>query len=173
MTDSTPQLAAIYAIAENGAIGKGNTIPWRLPADLRHFKKLTTGHPIIMGRKTFESLGRPLPKRRNILITRNPDYRVEGVEVVHSLEEAVALCEGAEQAFLIGGAQIYQEAFEKGLVDRIYETLVHAEVEGDTFLQRPGEAEWEVLQVESHQADEKNEYAYTYVVRGKRGGVGS
>ena len=158
-----PQIAAIFAISENGAIGKNNQIPWRLPADLKHFKQLTIGKPIIMGRKTWESLGRPLPKRRNIVVTRNKAYQAVGAEVVNSLEEAMALCADDPAVFIIGGAAIYEETITKGWVTRIHKTLVHAEVEGDTFLDLSLE-EWTIQKVEAHQADEKNEYAYTFLV---------
>lgn len=158
-----PLIAAIFAISENGVIGKENGIPWRLPADLRHFKRLTLGKPIIMGRKTWESLGRPLPKRQNIVVTRNLDFQAEGAEVVHSLEAAFALCAEAPEVFIIGGAAIYHETILGGTVTRIYKTLVHAEIDGDTFLDLPLD-DWKIQEVDAHQADEKNEFAYTFLV---------
>ena len=157
-----PRVAAIFAISENHVIGSDNDIPWRLSNDLKHFKKLTTGKPIIMGRKTWESLGRPLPRRRNIVITRNTSFEAHGAEVVHSLQEALDLCADEPEVFIVGGAAIYREAILNGHVSVIYKTLVHAEVDGDTFLHLPEDG-WEVTQVESHQADEKNEYAYTFL----------
>jgi dihydrofolate reductase len=156
------EINIIYAISENGVIGKDNGIPWRLSNDLKRYKSLTINKPIIMGRKTFESIGRPLPKRRNIVITRNQAYQAEGIEVVHSLKEALDLCANDPQVWIVGGAGIYQEAIQQGIVDHIYETLVHAEVEGDTFMNEPDEAIWELFEIDAQQADEKNEFAYTY-----------
>ena len=153
---------AIYAISENHVIGRDNEIPWKLSSDLKRYKRLTMGHPIIMGRKTFESIGKPLPGRRNIVITRNPAFIHAGIEIAHSLENALQLTKEAEQVFLVGGAGIFLEGVQQGLVTRIYETLVHADVEGDVIFELPDEPEWEIQDVESHQADEKNEYAYTY-----------
>ena len=115
-----------------------------------------------MGRKTFDSLGKPLPNRRHIVITHNQDWRAEGVEVVHSLVDAIALASVDEQAFIIGGATIYQQAIESGIADHVYETLVHAEVDGDTFLPFDTKHDWELESVEACQADEKNEFAYTF-----------
>lgn len=153
---------AIYAISENHVIGRDNDIPWKLSNDLKRYKRLTIGHPIIMGRKTFESIGRPLPGRRNIIITRNPEFAHDGIEIAHSLDQALQLTKEAEQVFLVGGAGIFMEGVQQGLVTRIYETLVHADVEGDVTFELPDESDWEIHDVESHQADEKNEYAYTY-----------
>ncbi len=155
-------LSLIFARSENNVIGLNNDLPWRLSGDLKWFKQLTTGHTIIMGRKTFMSIGKPLPKRRHIVITRNPAWNADGVEVVHSLEEALKAVAQEEQAFIIGGATIYQQALEADLADRVYETLVHADVDGDTFLAfEPGDA-WALVSVNAQQADEKNEYAYTF-----------
>lgn len=159
---SQPLIVAIYAVSENGVIGKDNDLPWHLPNDLKHFKRLTKGKPILMGRKSFESLGKPLPHRRNIVITRNPDWQAAGVEVVHSLEEAIASCQGVPEICITGGAGIYRESIEKGFVSRIYETLVHAEVEGDTFFQLPYPEQWTITEVDAHQADDRHEFAYTF-----------
>lgn len=158
-----PIIALIYAASENDVIGKDNDIPWRLSADLKRFKQLTTGYPIIMGRKTFNSLGRPLPKRRNLVITRNTSLQQAGVEIYYSLEEALAACQKEEKAFIIGGAGLFAESIAKDLVQRIYFTRVHAEIEGDVFFPFPDEKNWEIVEVESNQADDKNEYAYTYI----------
>ncbi|MBO4371715.1 MAG: dihydrofolate reductase, partial [Bacteroidales bacterium] len=130
----TPQsnLSLIVAVAENGAIGKNNDLLWHISADLKHFKALTTGHCIIMGRKTYESFPkRPLPNRRNVVITNNMDYCEEGCEVVHSVEEAIALCKDDEQSFVIGGATVYRKFVP--LVNNIYLTTVFATFEADTF----------------------------------------
>jgi len=119
----------IVAHSINRVIGIDNKLPWHLPNELRHFKQTTTGHTVIMGRKTFESIGKPLPDRRNIVITRNAAYTAEGVEIVHSLEEARKLSESAQERFIIGGAQIYEEALN--IADRLYVTLIYDNFEGD------------------------------------------
>ncbi|MEZ4827067.1 MAG: dihydrofolate reductase [Bacteroidia bacterium] len=157
-----PAISAIYAISENSVIGKENSIPWRLSADLKRYKQLTMGKPIVMGRKTYESIGKPLPGRRNIVISRNRDFAAEGIETADSLEAAIELCGDVPEIFIVGGTALFLEGVEKGYISRIYETFVHADVEGDTFFHLPQEESWEITDVESHQADEKNEFAYTY-----------
>jgi dihydrofolate reductase len=131
MTPHKPRVSVIAALARNGVIGIDNRLPWRLPEDLAHFKALTLGHPILMGRKTFESLGRPLPGRTNVVITRNPDYRPDGCLVAASIPAAVALCGGAEEVFFIGGAELYAQAIP--LADRLYLTEVDVEAKGDAW----------------------------------------
>ena len=126
-----PRISVIAALAKNRVIGIENRLPWRLPEDLAHFKALTLGHPILMGRKTFESLGRPLPGRTNIVITRNPDYGSEGCLVAGSIPAALALCETAEEVFIIGGAELYAQSIP--LADRLYLTEVDIEVKGDAW----------------------------------------
>ena len=129
------EVAIIAAVADNGVIGRGNALPWKIPEDLRHFKGITMGKPVIMGRRTWDSIGRPLPGRTNIVVTRNPSFAAAGVEVVASLEQALALAgriaaaQGAAEAVVIGGAQIYRAAIPRA--DRLYITEVHASVEGD------------------------------------------
>ena len=162
-------ISAIFAISENGVIGKDNGIPWKMPADIRRFKRITKGHSVIMGRYTYESVGRPLKNRRNIIVSRKKGFAPEGCEVVSSLSEAIALCEGEKEVFLVGGSGIYHEGFEKGFTNKIYKTIVHADIEGDVFLNLPDESQWKITEVESHQADEKNEYAYTYIDQVKIG----
>ncbi|MEM6764086.1 MAG: dihydrofolate reductase [Bacteroidota bacterium] len=157
-------ISAIYAISENQVLGKNNDIPWRLSDDLKMFKRTTLGKPIIMGRKTFESLGKPLPKRRNIVVSRSMPQEVEGYEVYRSLDEAITACSEPE-IFIIGGAQLFQEAFDKGYIHRVYETLVHAEVEGDVFFSLPDAGMWTTTKVDSFQANEKNEFAFTLRVK--------
>jgi dihydrofolate reductase len=122
-------ISIIAAMAENRTIGKGNKLPWHLPADLKRFRALTLGHPLIMGRKTHESMGRPLPGRKNIVITRQKDYRAEGCVVVHDLPSAFAACEGADEAFVLGGEKLFQDIIP--IADRIYLTIVKAKIEGD------------------------------------------
>lgn len=124
-------------------IGKDNDLPWNIPEDLKHFKETTKGHPIIMGRKTFESIGRPLPKRTNIIVTRNIEYGQDGAIVVHSLEEAIEEAkQHDDQLFIIGGASIYKEALEKDLVDQLIITEVVMDVEGDTFFPELDDSNW-------------------------------
>lgn len=155
-------ISAIYAVSENHVIGKEGDLPWHLPGDLKFFKQTTLGKPIIMGRATYESIGRPLPKRRNLVLTRRSDYEAAGIEVFASLEAALSACANDPEVVIIGGAQLYKEAFAKGLVGRLYQTLVHADVEGDTLFQLPNPGQWTITWVEAQQADEKNEYAYTF-----------
>ena len=156
-------ITAIYAVSENGVIGIDNDLPWHLPQDLKHFKQLTLGKPILMGRKSFESLGKALPRRRNIVITRNLEFTAPGIEIAHSLEAAIALCAGEPEICITGGAGIYRESIEKGYVSRIYETLVHAEVEGDTHFALADRDTWNITEVDARQADERHEYAYTFL----------
>lgn len=150
----------VVAISANNAIGKNNQLLWHLPADLKHFKAITTGHPIIMGRKTFDSIGRPLPNRRNIVITRNSDLKIEGVEIVNSIADALSLCEKENEVFIIGGAEIYKHAL--AFTDRIYLTTVHQVYEADAFFPEINEKEWKTIHQEYHPADEKNSVAYTF-----------
>lgn len=126
-----PELVVIAALARNGVIGRDNALPWRLPEDLRHFKETTLGHPILMGRKTWESLGRPLPGRRNIVISRDAAYRAEGAEVATGIDDAIARCAGAARVFLIGGAELYRQALPHA--DRLLLTEIDAEFAGDAF----------------------------------------
>lgn len=154
-------LQLVVAIDENGGIGKNNQLLWHLPADLKHFKEITTGYPIIMGRKTFESIGKPLPNRRNIVVSRQSNLYIEGVEVVHSLSQATDLLHANEQAFIIGGAEIFQQSMP--LVNTIHLTVVHQVFEADTFFERPNPSDWMELSHETHPADEKNGYSYSFI----------
>lgn len=130
---SSPEICIIAALSENRAIGKDNKLLWRIPEDLRHFKELTTGHPVIMGRKTFESIGRPLPGRINIIVTRDQSFEAAGCVVCHSIEAAIETAKDQKQdkVFIIGGEQVYEETV--GLADKLYLTLVEGEFEGDAF----------------------------------------
>ncbi|MEL6592196.1 MAG: dihydrofolate reductase [Bacteroidota bacterium] len=158
----SPKIIAIYAVSENGVIGKDNDLPWSLPDDMRHFMRSTKGKTVVMGRKSFESIDcKPLPKRRNIIITRQQDYVAPGAEVVHSLEEAIELAKADGEIWITGGAGVYEESIEKGYVDIIYETLVHAEVDGDVQFRFPNREKWEITDVDARQADDKNEFAFT------------
>lgn len=161
-------LAVIVAAAENGTIGRNNALPWHLPEDLRYFKRVTMGKPIVMGRKTYESIGRPLPGRTNIVITRSPDWNAEGVKVVHSLDAAlslaedIALIDGASELMVIGGAEIYATALPAA--DRLYLTQVEAEVPGDAFLPAVDWSGWREVSRERHAASESNPFDYSFVV---------
>ncbi len=155
-------ISIIAALAENRVIGVNNTLPWRLPNDLKHFRRLTTGHAIIMGRRNHESIGKPLPERTNIVITRNHDYRAPGCLVAHSLDEALKMADDDAEVFVIGGAEIYRAALARA--DRLYLTRVHAEVQGDTFFPEFDRNEWRESACERHAADERHAYAYSFVV---------
>lgn len=155
-----PLISAIVAVAENNAIGKDNQLLWHLPNDLRFFKRTTTGHTIIMGRKTYESVGKPLPNRRNIIITRQAGYTVEGAEVVHSLAAALESCAGEEEVFVVGGAEIYRQALS--VVRRIYLTRVHVSLPGDSFFPELDERDWRLVSEDHHAADDRHAYDYTF-----------
>jgi dihydrofolate reductase len=161
-------LAVIVAAAENGVIGADNKLPWHLPEDLRYFKRITMGKPIVMGRKTFESIGRPLPGRTNIVISRNPGFSAEGIRVVASLEDALALAaevaaaEGAQEVMVIGGAQVYQRALEQA--QRLYLTRVHATVEGNAYLPELVWENWVERSRERHPASAENPYDYSFII---------
>lgn len=161
-------VSALVAAARNGVIGRDNQLPWRLPNDLKFFKRMTLGKPIIMGRKTHESIGRALPGRRNLVITRNPEYRSEGGEVFGSLVDALKACMEEVEVCIIGGASIYNQAFELDLVDKLYLTRVEADVEGDTFFTVPTGIEWAETDREAHPADKKHAYPYTFITLEKR-----
>lgn len=155
-------VSAIVATAKNNVIGKDNQIPWYLPADLAYFKRTTLGHHIIMGRNSFHSIGRPLPKRTNIVVTRDPFFQADGVLVAHSVEEALGMAydNGETEVFIIGGGAIYRET--QDLWDKIYLTEVALEVEGDVFFPETDPAEWRETWREHHEPDAKNEWAYTF-----------
>jgi len=153
-------VSAVVAIAENNAIGKDNQLLWHLPADLKHFKQITSGHTIIMGRKTYDSIGKPLPNRRNIVITRTAGLQIPGVEVTGNVEEALALCANEAEVFIIGGAEIYKTTL--AVTDRIYLTRVHENYEADAFFPEIDFNAWEETSVEKHLPDEKNRVAYTF-----------
>ena len=155
-------LSCIVAVSENGVIGRKNDLPWKLSADLRRFKQLTTGHAIIMGRKTFDSIGRPLPNRTSIVMTRDRSYASPGVVVVHSFDQAVAACEDQQEAFVIGGETVFREALPQA--QRLYLTRVHKKVEGDAYFPEADLAGWKLLQQERHAEDDKNDCPFTFCV---------
>ena len=150
----------VVAIAENYAIGKHNQLLWHMPADLRHFKQITSGHTVIMGRKTYDSVGKPLPNRRNIIITRQ-DIIIPGCEVVKSVDAALELCKGEEEVFIVGGAEIYKLAMNK--TDRIYLTIIHHSFDADSFFPEIDYMEWKETAREDHRPDEKHKYAYSFI----------
>lgn len=153
---STNQLSAVVAVARNGTIGRGNTLPWRLRSDLQRFKRLTMGHSLVMGRKTYESIGRTLPGRQTIVLTRQKDKIFEGVRIAKSLEEAIALVANDSIAFIVGGAEIYRVAMP--LVTNLYLTRVLAEIEGDAIFGPWDESEFECIERSFIPADASNEW---------------
>lgn len=156
------KISCIVAIAQDNVIGKDNDIPWYLPADLQYFKKTTLNHPIIMGRNCYSSIGRPLPKRTNIIITRDPYFISSNCVVCHSIEQGLeaAYNEGAQEAFIIGGGMIYDQT--KDLWDKLYLTEVDLKTEGDVFFPEINMDDWKLMKEEKHVSDEKNEYNYTF-----------
>ena len=156
----------IVAVAENGVIGDQNRLLWHISEDLRRFKELTTGHPVIMGRKTFESIGRPLPNRTNVVITRQEGLVLAGCTVVHSLSEALALFAEEEEVFVIGGAQIYAEALP--LADRLYLTRVGCAYEGDTRFPAWDPSAWELLEREEYARGEAYPWPFTFEIYERR-----
>jgi len=161
-------LSLLVAADENNVIGKDNQLPWHLPSDLRYFRNQTWGMPILMGRKTFESIGKPLPGRKSIVITRNQQWKHEGVTVVHSLEEAMEAARSfdVKEIFVIGGAAIFSSAFPAA--NRIYLTRIHHRFDGDVVFPEVSAAAWNLVQSRFCAADEKNPYAHTFQVWEKR-----
>ena len=159
------RLALIWAQSENGAIGRSGRLPWRLPKEMAHFRRMTLGKPVIMGRRTFESLDGPLPQRTNIVLTRREDFDAPGVKTATSLAEALALAESVahidavDEAVVIGGAEVYAQALP--IADRLYVTLVHAELEGDTFIPAFEQDDWVLKRSECVAADEDNSHAFS------------
>jgi dihydrofolate reductase len=154
-------ITIIAAIAENNALGKDNQLIWHLPADLKRFKKVTLGHHIIMGRKTFESLGKPLPNRTTIIITRNKGYKQEGCIVVNSLQEAIEAASADKNPYILGGAEIYKQAME--IADKLDLTLVHHNFDADAFFPEINFNKWKEISRENFKADENNKYNYSFV----------
>ena len=153
-------VSIIVAIAENGVIGDKNALLWNIKEDMRRFRTTTTGHPVVMGRKTFESIGRPLPKRTNVVITRS-DTTFEGCEVAHSLEEAIAMFPADEEVFIIGGAQIYTQAM--ALADKLYLTIVHRNYDGDTSFPAIDYSEWREVSRQEFAKGEEYDYPFTFI----------
>jgi len=157
------KISIIAAVADNYAIGKSNNLPWHLPADLKHFRQLTTGHAVVMGKRTFESLPKgPLPNRRNIVLTSVMSEGVnKGYFEADSLEDAFYLCEHEEHVFIIGGDRVYKQSIDK--VDSMYITWIHQTFSGDTFFPEIDFSKWEEISREDHEADEQNPYPYSFI----------
>jgi len=156
------RLSAIVAMSENRVIGRDNQLPWRLPADLRHFKALTLGKSILMGRKTHESIGRLLPGRRNIIITRNQQFQVPQALVVHSVEAVLNEICNEDELMIIGGAELYRELLPQ--TQRIYLTMIHAQIEGDSYFPELTPQEWHKISNEDHPVDTENPYPYSFEI---------
>ena len=156
------RITLIVAMDRNRLIGAGNRLPWHLPADLAHFKRTTLGKPVLMGRRTFKSIGRPLPGRHNIVLTRDPRWRAEGVSVVHSTDEALRAAGDADELMVIGGAELYRQMLPRA--DRIHLTQVGHAFEGDTWFPELAPGQWRELSREDHAPDERNPWPYSFRV---------
>ena len=156
------RLTLIAARARNGVIGRNNQMPWKIPGEQAYFKRMTMGHPIVMGRKTWESIGRPLPGRRNIVITRDRAYTAIGADVVGSLDEALSLAGAADEIFVIGGGQLYAEAMSRA--SRLLLTEIEADFDGDTFMPPPDRTQWRETSREHHPPAGDRGYGYSFVV---------
>ncbi|MCT4614434.1 MAG: dihydrofolate reductase [Marinifilaceae bacterium] len=154
-------ISIIVAKSLNNIIGANNDLIWRLSADLKRFKALTTGNTIIMGRKTFESIGRALPNRDNIIITRNTDLQIEGCKTANSIEEAISISNPEKEIFIIGGGEIYKQSIN--IANKLHLTIVHENFEGDTYFPEINLDEWDEISAEKHLKDEKNEYDYSFI----------
>ncbi len=159
-------ISLVVAASSNNVIGRDGGLPWHLPDDLRQFKRLTTGKPVIMGRRTFESIGKPLPDRRNIVLTRDPDFAADDCEIVSSVGDAIDLVEGEGEVMIIGGGLVYHDFMP--LADRIYLTRVQADVEGDTHFPEVDGATWQLVSSEHHAADDEHRHAFDVMVFERR-----
>ena len=155
-------ISMIAAMAKNNVIGIKNGLPWDLPADMKHFRETTSGKTVIMGARTFESIGKALPKRRNIVITLDKNQIAEGAEIVFSLDEAIESCKNEGEVMIIGGASIYRQFLPKA--QRVYLTVIDGEFEGDAFFPEMDMNEWKIVNEEKHEADEKNSHPYAFKV---------
>ena len=154
------KISVIAAMSQNRVIGRDGSLPWHLPTDLARFKSITTGHTVIMGRKTFESVGKPLPNRRTIIITRNNDYQCAGVFIAHSLDEALDHAAHEDEIFILGGETVYRIALPRA--DRLYLTIIHATIEGDTYFPNLDFDDWKLVEDERHESDERHAYAFSF-----------
>ena len=155
-------ITLIVAVADNGVIGRDNTLPWHLPEDLKRFKRLTLGKPIVMGRRTFESIGKPLPGRQNIVVTRDPNYQREGVSVVHGTDDALRAAGGAPEIMVIGGAELFRTFLPQAR--RVHLTRVHGNIEGDVTWPALDHREWQLVGREEFAADDRHAHAMTFEV---------
>jgi dihydrofolate reductase len=160
-TTKGPRVTLILARARNGVIGARGGLPWRLPEDLQFFKRTTMGHPIVMGRKTWESIGRPLPGRRSVVVTRDRGFAAPGAEMVHSLDEAIERCADSDEIFVIGGAHLYADALPRA--DRLLLTEIHADFDGDTFLPAPAPTAWTESSRERHPPTGSRTFGFDFV----------
>ncbi len=156
------KISLIAAMADNRVIGIDNSLPWNLPADMKWFRQNTLGKPIMMGRKTFDSIGKALPGRRNIVVTRDESFVAKGCDVVHDIESGLALLSDVDELMVIGGASFYEQTLLKA--DRLYLTLVHTEIEGDAWFPEVDFSQWTEISREEHEADEKNEFNYSFII---------
>jgi len=163
---SAPLVTLIVAVADNGVIGRDNALPWHLPDDLKRFKRLTLGKPVVMGRKTWESIGRPLPGRHNIVVTRDPNYRRDGITVVHDADAALAAAGPAPEIMVIGGSALFRTLLARAA--RVHLTRVHGNIEGDVVWPALDEGEWSLVEREVHAADERHAWPMTFEVWEKR-----
>ena len=159
---SDTKITLIVAAAENNAIGKDNQMLWHLPNDFKYFKKNTLEHSVVMGRKTFVSIGKPLPERRNIILTRDMNYSHEDVDVANSVQEVLNYCRDEREIFIIGGAEIYKQTLP--LADKILLTRVHTTIDGDAYFPALLDHEWKLVSAEKHEKDEKHAFDYTFEV---------
>jgi len=155
-------ISLIVAMDENGVIGASGALPWRLSADLKHFRNTSLGKPVLMGRKTHESIGRALPGRENIVISRDPDYESESCVIFHNIDSALDYCKDKEEIIIMGGADLYRQTLARA--NRIYLTEVHASVAGNVCFPEFDRGEWNEISREYHAADEKNEYPFSFVL---------
>jgi dihydrofolate reductase len=156
------KLAIIVATDQQGLIGENNDLPWRLSADLQYFRQVTMAKPLIMGRNTHESIGRPLPGRKNIIVTKNKSFHADGCTVVNSIDDALLACEDVDEVMVMGGASLYEQLLP--IADKLYLTQVHASLAGDTWFPAWNKEEWSEISREDYQADGKNEYDYSFIV---------
>src|SRR5690606_8355508 len=159
---SDTKITLIVAAAENNAIGKGNRMPWHLPNDFKYFKEKTLNHSVVMGRKTFESIGKPLPERRNIVMTKNTNYLHEEVDVANNIDELLLYCRDEREIFIIGGAEIYKQTLP--LAHKVLLTRVHTTVDGDAFFPELPANEWKLISAEKHEKDDSHAFGYTFEV---------
>lgn len=156
-----PMISLIAAMARNRVIGIDNRLPWKLSADLQYFKRVTMGKPIVMGRRTYESIGRPLPGRTNVIVTNDPSFRAEGCIVVHSVEEALAAAGDVAEVMVIGGASFYRQMLP--YADRLYLTVIHRDFEGDAWFPEIDPQQWIESKRDDHDADDRNPYGYSFI----------